>query len=219
MADSDKNGVARETLINTALKEYEALRKEIDARTDATRNYGWPVIAVAFGATALFKAGGLDDNVMKVALVLIPAVGMTIAALAANAQYDMNRARRGIADLEERIFKLSLRDEVALCHETCRVARWEDKAEKEYGNARKWAAGYACLEAFLWLTLLPLPSSWGGVSLPLTAILLGVLGAPLVIFIRNSRLDYDLRKEPYASDLLDHIRRFSTASPPPAVGC
>ena len=60
-----------EDKISVVLKEYEALRKEIDVRTDATKNYGWPVIAVAFAAIVGWKPENICfKNMLRVGHVI-----------------------------------------------------------------------------------------------------------------------------------------------------
>lgn len=109
----------RKDSIQVALKEYDGLRKEIDARTDGTKTYAWPVILLA-GTTLAGAKIGVNPHLV---FFLIPLVGMTIFVLATNAAFDMAKARKALARVENRIFVLS--GETLLTHESCRVAEWE----------------------------------------------------------------------------------------------
>ncbi|MBD0256750.1 MAG: hypothetical protein ICV83_13610 [Cytophagales bacterium] len=119
-----KRLIDRKDAIQIALKEYEGLRKEIDARTDGTKTYAWPVILLGAGTLAGWK---MDIN-LDVVLFLIPTMVMTILTLAANASYDMDKARKALARVENRIFLLS--GETLLTHESCRVIEWQENAWK-----------------------------------------------------------------------------------------
>lgn len=112
----------RKDSIQVALKEYDGLRKEIDARTDGTRTYAWPVVLLA-GTTLVGWKVAIN---LDLVFFLIPLVALIIFVLATNAAYDMDKARKALARVENRIFILS--GETLLTHESCRVIEWQSGA-------------------------------------------------------------------------------------------
>lgn len=190
-----------ETKIPVVLKEYEALRKEIDARTDATKNYGWPVVAVAFAAIVGWKSDNFDFNI---ASILAPVIAMTIYALAANANHSIDRARVDIALVEDRIFALS-GSQVLICSESLRLKGWrEDSAKRWLLEGVLPIIIYIIVEVCFFL-LLP-KASWDKIwsnDFPSGFfLLLGVILAPLVIYFLNTVMRYRVRSKAPCTELM-----------------
>ncbi|HWS89229.1 MAG TPA: hypothetical protein VN282_19810 [Pyrinomonadaceae bacterium] len=190
--------------ITTALKEYEALRKEIEARTDKTKTYGWPVILVALGAAASMKPDLLNLNL---ALMFVPAVPMTIAALAANANQDTDKARKAIALVEDRIYILS--GKPLLCHHTMKLLRWEEKAPGRFRVAVFVTAAYLAGIIALGINLLP---KINDIDASGAFLLYGVLLSPVSFFFYNSVKSYRLHLNPFRTLLLDALREGEDAT-------
>jgi hypothetical protein len=185
--------------ISIVLKEYEALRKEIDARTDATKNYGWPVIAVAFAAIVGWKAENIDFNI---AVLLAPVIAMTIYALAANANYSIDKAREGLALVEDRIFEIS-KPQVLICYESLKLKDWKGDAEQWLRVGLLAPIVYISFELYFF-SLLP-KDSWSKVkSYPAAVcLLLGVLIAPLAIYSINTFRRYRIRSHAPCTELMN----------------
>ena len=105
----------KKLLVDVVLNEYDSIRKEIDARTDATKTYGWQVILLAVGTFAGWKTTLNIDLVF----FLLPAVVMFIISLGTNAGHDMDKARVSLARIENRVYKLT--DHILLSNESCRL--------------------------------------------------------------------------------------------------
>lgn len=176
-------------LISAALKEYDALRREIEVRTDATRAYGWPVILFVAGGVAGIKSFDVPPDL---ALMVIPAGAMTIFALTANASLAMEKARKGLAEVENRIYIISDKPETpSLCHESGRVSGWGNASE----NKRRflWAIAatfiYGLLIVSLGWRLRPEDGTWWGLLSKIdwtrSTILYGVMAAPAAFFLYN----------------------------------
>jgi len=184
--------------INVVLKEYDGLRKEIDARTDATKTYGWPVVILAFGAILGWKPG-LDINI---ALLFIPAVVMTIFALTANANHDMDKARKAIALIEDRVFILAAKP--LLCHESFRVSQWRKDQWKWLTLRFIPAVVYVIIEWWLY-TELPADSRSIVNSPSRKGLLVGTLSAPLLLYLVNTIFRYRLHRQLFFTSLLNEI--------------
>ena len=120
---------------------------------------GWPVIAVAFAAIVGWKPENIDFNI---ASLLAPVIAMTICALAANANYSIDKARQGLALAEDRIFDMS-KPQVLVCYESLKLKDWKD------GDAGRWLLVglvapivYIIFESYFFI-LLPI-ASWGKVK-------------------------------------------------------
>lgn len=186
-----------EQLIPLALKEYEALRKEIEARADVTKIYGWPVILLSFGAIA-----GINTDLISLnaALTFIPVVVMTIAALDANANHDKARARKALALVEDRIFILS--GEPALCYESMELLKLKDQASRQLILSFAYVVLYLAIEILVSLTLLPTVNQ---ISLTRTFLYVGVLSAPAIIHLYSSLGIYRLLTSPFSTLLITRI--------------
>ena len=141
--------ISPEALLTTVTKEYEGLRKEIDARSDATKAYGWPVVLLVFTVGAGWKTN-IDWNLV---LLFIPAIGMTIAALAANASHDIMKARRALAVTENKIYTLT--GQPLLSYESWRVSKWTTSRWRGYPLAVTILAAYCLGEGLLFFWSLP----------------------------------------------------------------
>jgi catechol 2,3-dioxygenase-like lactoylglutathione lyase family enzyme len=187
--------------IAVVLKEYEGLRKEIDARTDATRMYGWPVIILVVGAMASWKTE--FARVFDIALLFMPAVGMTIAALGANANYAIDKTRVALARIEERVFDIS--GQVLLDHESRAIARWHRYAWRWFSAAIVASVLYVWAEWWLF-TEIP-EESWGSKETDANVItmrkslVVAILGAPVAIYLYNAVKMFRLRKEDHKNRL------------------
>jgi hypothetical protein len=184
-------------LISLALKEYDALRKEIEARADVTKVYGWPVILLAFGAIAGFKSELVSVNA---ALTFIPAVVMTIAALDANANHDKTRARKAIALVEDRIFILS--GAPALCHESMEFFKLKNQAIKQLILSFAYVVLYLSIEIPICIALLPKADQ---ISWARTILFVGVLSVPATLHLYSSVGIYTLLTTPFSTRLLECI--------------
>jgi hypothetical protein len=60
---------------------------------------------------------------MDVVFFIVPTIAMTIVALSSNASYDMDKARKALARVENRVFLLS--GETLLTQETRNVIKWK----------------------------------------------------------------------------------------------
>jgi len=191
--------ITAEDKISIVLKEYEALRKEIDARTDATKNYGWPVIAVTFAAIVGWKPENIDFNI---AVLLAPVIAMTIYALAANANYSIDKAREGLALVEDRIFDIST-PQVLICYESLKVKDWKDDAEQWLHVGLLAPIAYIIFELYLFIRLPK--DSWSKVkSYPAAVfLLLGVLIVPLAIYLINTFMRYRIRSHAPCTKLME----------------
>jgi hypothetical protein len=204
---------AVEPLLAVVTKEYEGLRKEIDARTDATRTYGWPVILVAFTALAAFKVDNIDWDLI---LLFIPTAGMTIAALAANASYDMDRISRALAVTEDKIFILTGRP--LLTYESRRVYGWgRTRADFYHKRAVIISILYLGFQYWLYAYYLPAREAFAPVAwrvYPGRALVLwGIIVAPLFMFYQNSRRRSALHAEPFFTTLIDEMVRSESLDP------
>jgi hypothetical protein len=186
-----------ERQVEIAIKEYEALRKGIDERADITKNYGWPVILLAFGAVIGFKADLVD---VDSALAFIPVVGMTIAALDVNASHDIAKARIAISLVEDRIFILS--GLPLLCHESMQVSDWKRKANNQLTKAIVFPSLYLLLQALVSLTLLP---GGGHVSLGRSILFVGLIITPAIIYFYSLFMVYRIFRVPFHTRLLTYI--------------
>lgn len=193
-------------LIEVALKEYDGLRKEIDARTDATRAYGWPVIIVGVGAVAGFRTDAIDE---RLAVMFVPAAGMTIAALAANANLAIFKARWSLALVEDRIYVLAgKRPPPPLCNESRNVGFWPEV--KKFKTLRLLSLLLSVAATALYFGLLSLLGMQlrrgGGINKTRTFVLCGVLAAPAIFLLYNSIKLYWLRGRTLTTDLMDYLR-------------
>lgn len=174
-------------LLPAVLKEYESLRKEIEARTDATRTYGWPVVVLVGGVVAGWKTG----FVLDVVLVFVPVVGMTIAALAANANYTIDRTRVALAHAEQRVNDLA--GTVVMEEELRQVRGWGARDDRWLALAWVATLAYSILELFLLWNLSPGSTAWS-LNRGIVAVL--VIAAPAVIYMYNSIVRFNLRQKP-----------------------
>lgn len=192
-------------LADLAVKEYDSLRKEIEARADATRTYGWPVILLAFGAIAGFKPELIDINS---ALTFIPTVAITIAALDANARHEKVKFSRSIALVEDRVFLLS--GAPVLCHETVELRRERRRAGRQVAKAVAFSLVYAAVESYVSLALLP---RRGTVNAARTLLFFGVVVTPLILYVYSLVMVYNLYKAPLRTCLLAHIEAHKPLPP------
>ena len=205
MNDKQQPAINSEALLTTLTKEYEGLRKEIDARTDATKAYGWPVVLLVFTVIASWKTN-IDWNLV---LLFIPAIGMTIVALAANASHDIMKARRALALTENKIYTLT--GQPILSHESWRVSVWRKRWWRGFPRAVAISAAYVLGECLLFFWSLPRHTvSFREVkpaSYPERAIVLFlVLLTPVGIYLYNSRGSDRLISESLDTCLIKQIR-------------
>ena len=184
-----------ERAVDLMLREYDALRKEIDARTDATRTYGWPVIALAFAGVFGWK--GDFAKTIDILILLAPAVAMTIAGLAANANYAIDKARLALARIEYRVFQVT--GAAPLRHETEAVSRWTSPG-RQLGVAVAASILYGLVEA--WLFSAVPGTTWGSAETVGTrreglgtrrAAAIALLAAPAIKYLYHSVRRYQLR--------------------------
>jgi len=172
--------------VDLMLREYDALRKEIDARTDATRTYGWPVVALVFAGVFGWK--GDVATAIDVVILLAPAVAMTIAGLAANANYAIDKARLALARIEYRVYDVT--GAAPLRHETEVVSQWK-APERPLTMAVTASLLYAVVEAWL-LGAVP---TWGSPETVGTrrGAAIALLAAPAIKYLYHSVRRYQLR--------------------------
>ena len=177
-----------EKAVDLMLREYDALRKEIDARTDATRTYGWPVIALVFAGVFGWK--GDFAKTIDLLILLAPAVAMTIAGLAANANYAIDKARLALARIEYRVFEVT--GAAPLRYETEAVSRWTSPGTT-LGVAVAAAILYGLVE--VWLLKSVPGTTWGSVATAGTrrAVAIALLAAPAIKYLYHSVRRYQLR--------------------------
>lgn len=89
--------------IDIILKEYDALRKEIDDRLNAPKLYFVPLLFIFVGGVLGWKA----DAPLDLILLFIVPVLLTFLSIAMNAGYYIHRAGERIARIEDKVFKLS----------------------------------------------------------------------------------------------------------------
>ena len=177
-----------EKAVDLMLREYDALRKEIDARTDATRTYGWPVIALVFAG--VFGLRDVLANTLDILILFAPAVAMTIAGLAANANYAIDKARLALARIEYRVFEVT--GAAPLRHETEAVSQWRSPGT-QLGVAVAASILYGLVE--VWLFSAVPETTWGSVATAGTrrAAAIALLAAPAIKYLYHSVRRYQLR--------------------------
>jgi len=92
-----------EQRISIVLKEYDALRKEIDDRLNAPKLYFVPLLFVLLAGAMGWKADAPIDLVL---LFIIP-IFLTFMSFVLNAGYYLQRSGERIARIEDSVFKLS----------------------------------------------------------------------------------------------------------------
>ena len=187
-----------EYLTNLALKEYDALRKEIDARADNTKTFGWPVVALALGAGLGFK---FEVVSVDTALTFVPAVGMAVVALHYNSDHDKLSARRALALVEDKVFGYS--GEPVLSRETTALLRERRRAAREWLVAILAVSLYAVTEFVVCWTLLPK----GDTRWTRTLLFVLVLTLPAAITLYSSFGIRRLLSEEFNTCLVEHMRR------------
>jgi hypothetical protein len=196
----DRDPGKTKQLTDLALKEYDALRKGIDDRSDVTKTYGWPVVLLSFGAIA-----GLKSDLVSVnsALTLIPAVVFTVAALDANARHDVARIRRALALVEDRIFILV--GEAALCRESKALLKCRKKGSRQLKQAVAYTIFYVLIETGVCLLLLK--PKLALIDWTRSFLFFSVLSIPAILLLYSSYGTYRISTAPLWTELIAYIER------------
>ncbi|TDF42274.1 hypothetical protein EYS14_05450 [Alteromonadaceae bacterium M269] len=102
-SESDKE-LSKKDRVDLLIKEYEIHRREIDIRTDGTKNYGWPVfMALVLLTVALSRKEDLPPVAYDLLPLVVPLIFMVVLALDANAKEAMDKARLQMARIEKKI--------------------------------------------------------------------------------------------------------------------
>ena len=89
--------------LTVVLKEYDALRKEIEDRVNTPKVYFVPLLFVSLAGVLGWKAEAPVDLIL---LFIFP-LFLAFLSFALNANYYLQRAARQVAKLEDKVFRLS----------------------------------------------------------------------------------------------------------------
>ena len=98
--------------ITVVLKEYDALRKDIEDRVNTPKLFFVPLLIASLAGILGWKAEASVDLILLFVFPLL----LTILGFALNADYYVLRTARQVAKIEDKIFRLS--ELSFLTHET-----------------------------------------------------------------------------------------------------
>jgi hypothetical protein len=188
--------------IAIVLKEYDALRKEIDDRLNAPKLYFVPLLFVFLGGVLGWKAELPIDLVL---LFILPVL-LTFLSFAVNAGYYVQRAGKQIAKIEDKVFRLSglslLTHESEIIHHRQQLPTWGLPLLSAITGAF-----YILIEARLFYEFDSVRNNQFAIFFGRKFILISLLAIPLMLFwfsaIRLAYLQRSLLS--FRSKLLDDL--------------
>jgi hypothetical protein len=186
--------------LTIVLKEYDAIRKEVDENTDSLKTRVFPILLALIGG---FLAWG-GKIPLDVAVLFIPTIIVMTFANVVNSFYLLDRAGRWIASVEDKVFKVS--GLPLLTHET------ELAYQRSQQRAWTWPLRGIIICALYWACEWYLYSNISqGVKNSIANypayryVILSVIVLPSLHYLFYCMEIYRMRKVPFSSSLLDWL--------------
>jgi hypothetical protein len=188
--------------LDIVMKEYDALRREIDNRTDSFRTHGVPAVTVAVAAVV-----GVRSNIPPDALLaLLPSVGLLILTISVTAWLYLDRVGRRLAVVEDRVYQIS--GEPLLTHETELILDRQIQPITWPKGAFVLSAIYVAVEAALLLSMGSATKIYFAQHLSNLMLLLTLIAVPPAKLIADTLRMYGLRRQGLdGSKLYELLRR------------
>lgn len=196
-----ETSLTRNEMISCILKEYDAIRKEIDDKTNPFQTRAVPVLLVVAGGVISWQAkipGGII-------LLLLPTVIMAIANMTLNAWFLMDRAGRWLSIVEDRVYRTA--GEALLTHETSLAIERQNGLWKWPVIGGTLPVLYIVFEYSIFSQLDPAVKSLLVVNRAFWYFFIGLLLAPAGGLVFWCLAILSIRRRPLSTELSRHLLR------------